>query len=433
MNGILEWQKMAIRPANHHGEHLASGADGPMGSKPTRTPPTISGVILPVTLTLAVQAAVSMSAVAIPVLTPVAAGELGVPASYVGIFMSLLYLGATVSAPVSGYFIDRFGPIGVSQVCLILTALGLGAVSIPSVPMVVVGTLLMGVGYGPVTPASSHVLVRTTPASMMSVVFSIKQTGVPLGGALAGAVVPQLVGYFGWKLSAVWVGAASLLLCAGLHPFRQQFDCERSKHARLSWLNIIRAIHMTMSQSELRRIVISSFFFSTMQLCLISFIVTYLIGDIGMTLVEAGMILSAAQVSGVIGRVVWGALADRFVKPRFMLGLLGIGMTAGALSAAGFSPQWPYAAILIVSAMFGAAAIGWNGVYLAEVARVATPEHAGMATGGSLFFTFCGILLGLPAFSLIIDTTGSYALGFSITAMTTLACGLVLMVSRASR
>jgi predicted MFS family arabinose efflux permease len=410
---------------NHHEEE-------PSIEKTTRNPPALSGVILPVTLTLAVQAAVSMSAVAIPVLTPVASGELGVPPSYVGIFMSLLYLGATVSAPVSGYFIDRFGPIGVSQICLILTALGLGAVSIPSVPMVVVGTLLMGIGYGPVTPASSHLLVRTTPTSMISVVFSVKQTGVPLGGALAGAVVPQLVGYFGWKLSAVWVGAVSLLLCAGLHPFRKQFDCERSHRSRLSWKNVIRAIQMTMSRPELRQIVIASFFFSTMQLCLISFIVTYLIEDIGMTLVEAGMILAAAQVSGVVGRVVWGALADRYVKPRLMLGLLGLAMAAGALAAAGFSPQWPYAAILIASAVFGAAAIGWNGVYLAEVARVATAEHAGMATGGSLFFTFCGILLGLPAFSLIIDSTGSYAIGFGITAMATLACGAVLIISRTS-
>lgn len=415
-----------MRRTSHHEE-------GPPPEKPTRNPPALSGVILPVSLTLAVQAAVSMSAVTIPVLTPVAAGELGVPPSYVGIFMSLLYLGATVSAPVSGYFIDRFGPIGVSQFCLILTALGLGAVSIPSVPMVVVGTLLMGLGYGPVTPASSHVLVRTTPASMMSVVFSVKQTGVPLGGALAGAVVPQLVVCFGWKLSAVWVGAASLLLCAGLHPFRQRFDGERSHRSRLSWRNIIQAIQMTMSRPELRQIVIASFFFSTMQLCLISFIVTYLIEDIGMTLVEAGMILAAAQVSGVVGRVVWGALADRFVKPRLMLGLLGLAMAAGALAAAGFSPQWPYAAILIASAVFGAAAIGWNGVYLAEVARVATAEHAGMATGGSLFFTFCGILLGLPAFSLVIDATGSYAVGFSITAMATLVCGVVLIVSRVSR
>ena len=122
-------------------------------------------------LTLLVQAATSMSTVAIPVLMPVAAGELKVPASYVGIFMSLIYLSATVFAPVSGYFINRFGPICVSQICLILCALGLGAVSIPALAMMVIGTLIMGIGYGPVTPASSHVLVRTTPVSMMSMVF----------------------------------------------------------------------------------------------------------------------------------------------------------------------------------------------------------------------------------------------------------------------
>jgi predicted MFS family arabinose efflux permease len=423
---------MTKQTQRHRKMHAAT-ASGPPEAESTLQTPTTSGVILPVALTLAVQAVVSMSSVAIPVLTPVAAGELDVPPSFVGIFMSLLYLGATVSAPVSGYFIDRFGPIGLSQICLVLTALGMGAVSIPSVPMVVVGTLLMGIGYGPVTPASSHLLVRTTPYSMMSVVFSIKQTGVPLGGALAGAIVPQLVAFFGWKMSAVWVAALSVILCVGLQPFRKQFDRERSHRSRFSWKNVIQAIKMTMAQSELRQIVIASFFFSTMQLCLISFIVTYLIEDIGMTLILAGMVLSAAQASGIIGRVVWGALADRFVKPRLMLGILGIGMAAGALAAAAFSPQWPYSAILIVCAVFGAAAIGWNGVYLAEVARVATPEHAGMATGGSLFFTFCGILLGLPAFSLIIETTGSYALGFGVAAMATLACGVVLAFSRASR
>ena len=157
------------------------------------------GVVLPVVLTLLVQAVVSMSVVAIPVFMPVAAGELNVPASYVGIFMSLIYLGATMFVPVSGYFIDRFGPICVSQICLVLCALGLGAISIPSLPMMIVGALIMGIGYGPVTPASSHLLVRTTPLSMMSIVFSIKQTGVPLGGALAGAVVPHLVIFCGWK------------------------------------------------------------------------------------------------------------------------------------------------------------------------------------------------------------------------------------------
>lgn len=393
----------------------------------------MSGVILPVALTLAVQSMVSMMTVAIPVFMPVAAGELNVPPSYVGIIMSLIYLGATASAPVSGYFIDRFGPICVSQICLVLCALGLGAMAWASIPVWIAGALVMGIGYGPVTPASSHVLVRTTPCSVMSVVFSIKQTGVPLGGAMAGAIVPYLVLFYSWKMSALLVGALGLILGLLLQPYRKRFDRERSRPSRLSWKNVVGPVKMTMIHPGLRRIVIASFFYSTMQLCLISFIVTYLIEDIGMTLIRAGFLLSAAQASGVVGRILWGALADRWGKPRLLLGILGMAMAAGALSAASFSSQWPYPAMLIVCALFGAGAIGWNGVYLAEVARVAKPEHAGAATGGSLFFTFCGILLGLPAFSLMIEQTGSYPSAFVVVAVATLACGAVLSFSRPAR
>jgi len=374
-----------------------------------------------------------MSAVAIPVFMPVAAGELNVPPSYVGIFMSLIYLGATVFAPASGYFIDRFGPICVSQICLILCALGLGAISIPVIPMMIIGALIMGIGYGPVTPASSHLLVRTTPFSMMSVVFSIKQTGVPVGGAMAGAIVPHLVIFWGWKMAALAVGALCLLLSIFLHPYRKRFDTERSNLSRLSWKKVFESVKMTVVHQELRYIVIASFFFSTMQLCLVSFIVIYLMEDVKMTLVQAGVLLATAQAGGIIGRIVWGALADRCVKPRIMLGVLGIAMAAGALSSAAFSLQWPFFAVLIVCALFGAVAIGWNGVYLAEVARVATPEFTGMATGGSLFFTFAGILIGLPAFSLIVEKSGSYPLGFGIVAVATLVCGIVLLFSHNSR
>ena len=392
-----------------------------------------AGVILPIVLTLSVQALVSMSAVAIPVFMPVAAGELNVPSSHVGIFMSLIYLSATVFAPVSGYFIDRFGPICVSQICLILCALGLGAISIPVIPMMIIGALIMGIGYGPVTPASSHLLVRTTPFSMMSVVFSIKQTGVPIGGAMAGAIVPHLVIFCGWEMAALEVGALCLILSIFLHPYRKRFDTERSNLSRLSWKKVFESVKMTVVHQELRYIVIASFFFSTMQLCLVSFIVIYLMEDVKMTLVQAGILLATAQAGGIIGRIVWGALADRCVKPRLMLGILGIAMAAGALLSAAFSLQWPFFAVLIVCALFGAVAIGWNGVYLAEVARVATPELTGMATGGSLFFTFAGILIGLPAFSLIVEKSGSYPLGFGIVAVATFVCGIVLLFSQNSR
>jgi hypothetical protein len=99
------------------------------------------------------------------------------------------------------------------------------------------------------------------------------------------------------------------------------------------------------------------------------------------------------------------------------------------MAAAAFTPQWPYPAILAACVLFGSAAIGWNGVYLAEIARVANPGLAGVATGGSIFFNFLGILLGLPFFSMMVETTGSYAFSFTMVAVTTLICGIVLLRS----
>lgn len=388
-----------------------------------------TGVVLPVVLTLQVQAAVSAGVVALAVLMPAATHELGVPSSSVGIFMSAVYLGSLVVAPVSGHFVDRFGSIRISQACVLLCAVGLWAVSLPFIPLMAVGAFVLGAGHGPATPASSHLLARTTPATMRSLVFSIKQTGVPIGGTLAGAVVPYLVVSCGWKISALWVAAAITTLAIALQFFRNRYDADLSAVERFSWSKIVEPIRMNLRHPDLRRISVASLFFSLMQLSLVSFLVTYLIERLGMTLIQAGFLLSTTQAGGFIGRIAWGACADRCVRPSLVLGSLGLGMTAAAVALACLTPQWPFWAIFFTALVFGSTAIGWNGVYLAEIARLAEPRFAGIATGGSVFFNFLGILLGLPVFSLVVETTGSYPLAFGMVAVTTLLCGLALLAA----
>lgn len=389
-----------------------------------------SRVVFPIIITLSVQALVSMAAVSVPVFMPAASEELYLKPSLVGLFVTLIYVGATLSAPGSGAVINRLGPIRVSQVCLLLCALGSSMFYLASIPWMVLGALLIGLGYGPVTPASSHLLVKTTPSQVMAMVFSIKQTGVPLGGVLAGAIVPQLVDTFGWQTSAVCVGGFTMALAFGIEPFRRQYDAPVQEKTGFSWKGLFAPLEMALKQRTLRQVVLASFFFATMQLCFISFIVTYLVDGIGMSLVRAGMMLSAAQFAGILGRVLWGTLADRYLSPRLMLGLLGIAMAFASFGTALFSAEWPHSAVLLVCIVFGSAAIGWNGVYLAEVARVVKPELAGLATGGSLFFTFCGVLLGLPIFSLLVDFTGSYSIGFLCTGLVTLTYGTMLCFSK---
>jgi MFS family permease len=381
------------------------------------------------TITLAVQAMVSMAAVTVPVLTPVAAPELGISPTSVGVYVGLIYLTSMISSLLSAKFVLRYGAVRVSQACLVFCAVGLIMTATAWLPAIAVGALIIGLGYGPTTPASSHILAKTTPPDLMAFVFSLKQTGVPLGGAMAGAIVPTLVVFFGWKASALYVSALCLILLFMIQPTRAGLDKDRQSSECFSYKGVADPIKMVLSQSGIRRVTIASFFFAGMQLCLTSYIVIYLSKNLGMALIRAGLILSAAQTAGVVGRIVWGAMADRYVQPRSMLGLLGIAMSVGAAATAFFSPAWPYAAIFVVSVVYGGTAIGWNGVYLAEVARLAPPGFAGTATGGTMFFTFLGVVVGPPVFGAITEATGSFSIGFLSFAAATVLSGIFILLN----
>jgi len=62
---------------------------------------------------------------------------------------------------------------------------------------------------------------------MMSFVFSVKQTGVPLGGALAGVVVPPLVLLGGWRLGALAVAGLCVLTALVAQAIRVENDADR--------------------------------------------------------------------------------------------------------------------------------------------------------------------------------------------------------------
>ena len=146
----------------------------------------MKGVVLPLAITLAVQSFTSMAMIAPSVMAPVAALELGVSAQGIGWFVALEYLCAMLTGLACGALIGRFGSIRVCQMAVCLGAAGLAASTGALMPLVFAAAMLIGSGYGLVNPVSSHILVKAAPPRMTSLIFSIKQTGVPLGGALAG-------------------------------------------------------------------------------------------------------------------------------------------------------------------------------------------------------------------------------------------------------
>jgi MFS family permease len=377
--------------------------------------------------TLWIQAVVSWAMLTVPVFAPSAAPDLGLDIGFLGFYAAFAYVGAMTGALLGGGLVQRLGAIRLSQIGLVVCALSVAAFMLGYWWVLALATLILGLGYGPTTPASSHVLSRHTPSRLMSLVFSIKQTGVPLGGALAGATVPPLTLAFGWRGAALAVAAACLVSAALIQPARRRLDADRNPNEPLLRGNPLTPLWFVMRRADLRELALTSFVFAAIQQCLAVFLVAYLTAEIGYGLVAAGLVLSVALGFGIAGRIFWGWLADCTGRSRLLLGLMSIGMAASSAAMGLWTSDWSLAAILVVAAAYGATGVGWNGVLLAEVARLATPSEAARATGGALFVTFFGVVVTPLVFGLLARQTGSFGTMFLGLAALVLVCAAVLL------
>ena len=387
--------------------------------------------ILPLAVTLAIQALVSMASLTVPVLAPAASVATGYAAKLAGVFIGLVYAGAMISSLISGPLIDRLGPIRVSQICLMFCAAGLLLAATGVLGPMGLGAVVLGLGYGPVTPSSSHLLARTTSAHRMGLTFSLKQTGVPLGGALAGFLVPGAVSGYGWQPALIMVSAMCVGMAVLSQPVRGPLDrTSLAERPVTRPRGMIEPLRMIMARPALRDIALCSLVYGAVQLSVTTYMVIWLTEVYRMDYLLAGVVLSFAQGAGVGGRLLWGWMGDHHVLPRTLLSFLGVVMAACMIGFALSGPGWPVSIIVVIAVAAGASAIGWNGVYLAEVARLAPLGTAGMVTGGTLFFTYSGVVLGPPAIAGIIGMTGSFATGFLAIGAATLAMAAYLGLIR---
>ena len=82
--------------------------------------------------------------------------------------------------------------------------------------------------------------------------------------------------------------------------------------------------------------------------------------------------------------------------------------------------------MVAVAVVFGASAVGWNGVFLAEVARQAPPGEIARVTGGAMVSAYAGLILGPVAFSAAAASAATLGAGYLLLAGATLAGTIVL-------
>lgn len=399
------------------------------GAAPQRSPPTDADPnadwVGPLLAMLAVQTAVSFLSRIAPTLAPTLAPRIGLPVESVGYLSALITGGSLVPLLLGLPLLRRLGSMRNLQVGLSLGVLGALLSAVPAPAALLFGSLLIGISIGPPSSAGMDVLQRFAPPRHRNLLFSVKQAGVPLGGVLAGLLMPwasQALGITAAVVIAAAIGAVTLL---AVQPLRERVDAAREHTLALDWRmflspnNLLKPMAVLVAMPALRRMGLAGGCLGAGQSAWFAFLVAYLVVELRWTLTAAGALFALMQGVGVLGRPLAGFISDRLGDGKRVLRWAAIGSGLTTLALACCTPAWPAWSVVALAALAGLTVASWNGVQFAEVARMAPRETLNETMTGATLLLLLAYVVGPALFSLVVAAGASFGAAFAATALVT--------------
>ena len=376
--------------------------------------------------------------IVMPILADRLAEEFGISRGWLGFYLALQNVVSIVAAIGCGGFILRYGPVRASQAALLLMGSSLIIIASGQLWLYPLAAMLMGAASVS-TPASSHILARVCPPRLAPLVFSIKQTGVPVGALIGGLLLPFLLGVviysevIGETIRVGHFGAAFITalivssVAITLQPIRDHFDEDRDPATKISFGDLTSTMKVVLGSPPLRDLAFASFAFGGLQALFSGFFVLFMIDGLGYSEVEAGSAFAISSFTAIWARIMWGWLAGGYVSPRYLLAAIGLIAGIASIIVSSFDVSWGLFEITLVAIVYNVTAISWHGLLLAETARLAPKDNVGGVTGGVLSFTSIAMMIYPAIYGAIFASTGSYKIGFLLAAVPSFLAFLVFI------
>jgi MFS family permease len=343
-------------------------------------------------------------------------------------FSTAVFAVGVVTSFLAGGLINHIGSLRMASLCAGAVVASMALAAFGSGPALLLAGLCLGLAFGPETPSSTALLGRLVTDERRPLVFSIRQTGNQIGAVCGSLALPAIAVWLAPQWSYATVGTCAvggIIVFEWLRPRYEglpQAPPQLGMRARLALVSADR---------RLAALAAASMPFSGMQLALNTYFVTLGVRELGLSHLEAGAALACAQAGGLLGRLGWGFLAMRINSARLVLIGLGLGMTLCAAVFGLWGGMLGKSAQYGLAAVFGLTASGWNGVFLAEVARLAPQDRIGETTGAVLTASYAG-LLATPVLISIIETFVGLAGAFAGLAIFAFG-GTAVLVRRGAR
>jgi MFS family permease len=342
----------------------------------------------------------------VPTIAPEIVTQYGWDASFVGWLATAANFGSIVVVAGGVGLLRVLGSVRAIRVGLAAAGLGILFLTFPVPALALVACFVVGMGHGPTNPAGNDILQRYVPRGAQGLIFSIKQSSVPVAGIIGGLVLPGVAQLWGVAGAMVFGAVVAALTIVATAPLRRQSDIPfrpASLLTAVSRESVTAPTRIVRSHPGLRSLALSGSLLAFVQSIWFVYLTSFFAFALGYSGTEAGVLYALMQATSVAGRLLLGWGADRlrsgapFILASLVLSTLSTLALAGLVFAdRGWLPP-------LVCLIGGLAAAGWNGILVSETVRLAPPDRLYEAVSGVTLAIGSGVVAGPLAVSLMLE------------------------------
>lgn len=333
-----------------------------------------------------------------------------------GLIVSAVNIGPIFSMLLFGYLMDKKGEkliIGWGSILLGLSALLLIPVNHYTTLLLVL--IVVGIWYGSAQTGGSTAIVKWFPNKHRGLAIGIRQTGIPIGGALASTLLTYL--YQHHHLSSVHLAQGLMAIGGGLLFLLLYKEPKQHDTATAPLIPFKEKMRAIQHNRALYPLFFVGMVMMSLQMIIIAHFMSYLHHEGGYTLTEAGRYLSLILFGGMFGRIVLAWMSDHYFaqkrEPLLVLVMLAIFLMVGFLP---FVIHGKGLMILFCS-LFGFLALGWYSIYITCVTEQSDSQAVGLTVSAALTINQFFIVLAPTVYGLLVIVFSSYQFALDVIAV----------------
>jgi len=332
-----------------------------------------------------------------------------------GFIVSAVNIGPIFSMILFGYFMDKKGEkqiIAWGSVLLGLSALLLMLVNNYVVLLFLL--LIVGVWYGSAQTGGSTAIVKWFPDKHRGLAIGIRQTGIPIGGALASVILTYM--YHHYSLSSAHFVQGFVAIAGGLLFLLIYQEPKERVAVGATSVTFKEKLLAIKNNKGLYPIYIVGIVMMTLQMILVAHFMSYLHQEGGYSLTDAGQYLSLVLIGGMIGRIAIAWISDQFFAQKREYFLIIV--MVGAVILTVILPYMIHAKLLMLlfSFILGFIALGWYSLFIACVTEQSNPQYVGLTVSAALTLNQFFIVIAPTLFGFMVTFFSSYQLALDIVA-----------------